>query len=209
MRISNDCLDGESPATTTSSTITSTGGTTTEASPPNPNCPANTAVCGPNNPCGNGLCCSQWGYCGSTSAYCGECCQSNCGGANNPPPSPYPPTPSPPPPTPPTTPGFNYDANHGEDSRLIAYVGNWQTCPTDAQVDAYSHIVIAFAVSYTWSWSKNNCDEQCEVDSPPTCENQVRNDLIDRWRAAGKKVIMSFGGAGMGGSWSGDQNNCW
>jgi len=25
----------------------------------------------------------------------------------------------------------------------------------------------------------------------------------------GKKVIMSFGGAGMGGSWSGDQNNCW
>jgi chitinase len=25
----------------------------------------------------------------------------------------------------------------------------------------------------------------------------------------GKKVIFSFGGAGMGGSWSGDSNNCW
>jgi hypothetical protein len=25
----------------------------------------------------------------------------------------------------------------------------------------------------------------------------------------GKKVIISFGGAGMGGSWSGDNNNCW
>jgi chitinase len=25
----------------------------------------------------------------------------------------------------------------------------------------------------------------------------------------GKKVILSFGGAGMGGSWSGDNNNCW
>jgi hypothetical protein len=27
--------------------------------------------------------------------------------------------------------------------------------------------------------------------------------LVDTWRAAGKKVILSFGGAGMGGSWSG------
>ena len=111
--------------------------------------------------------------------------------------------------TPPTSPGFNYDATHGEDSRLIAYVGNWQTCPTDAQVDAYSHIVIAFAVSYTWSWSKNNCDATCSIAAPPTCNNQVRTDLIDQWRAKGKKVILSFGGAGMGGSWSGDQNNCW
>ena len=33
-----------------------------------------------------------------------------------------------------------YTADHGEDSRLIAYVGNWQDCPTDAQVDAYSHM---------------------------------------------------------------------
>ena len=29
------------------------------------------------------------------------------------------------------------------------------------------------------------------------------------WQALGKKVIMSFGGAGMGGSWNGDTNNCW
>merc|ERR1711966_379021 len=34
-------------------------------------------------------------------------------------------------------------------------------------------------------------------------------DLGDGWRAKGKKVIISFGGAGMGGSWSGDSNNCW
>ena len=113
------------------------------------------------------------------------------------------PTTSPPPPSP----DFNYDANHGEDSRMIAYVGNWQTCPSDAQVDAYSHLVIAFAVSYTWSPGKNVCDTQCNVSTPPTCENTVRQDLIDKWRAAGKKVILSFGGAGMGGSWSGDQNN--
>jgi len=216
VRISSDCSDGEEPSVSTSSPTVITGGTTTStsatvttANDSPSNCAASAAVCGPNVPCADGLCCSQWGYCGSSPEYCGDCCQNNCDGTPNPPPSPSPPSPSPPTQTPPTTSGFNYDAKHGEDSRLIAYVGNWQPCPTDAQVDAYSHIVIAFAVSYTWSWSKNNCDEQCEVDSPPTCENQVRNDLIDRWRAAGKKVIMSFGGAGMGGSWSGDPNNCW
>jgi chitinase len=97
-----------------------------------------------------------------------------------------------------------YDANHGEDSRLIAYVGNWQQCPTDDQVDAYSHIVIAFAVSYTWTPEQNNCNQQCQVPSSlPTCENQARPDLIQKWRNMGKKVIVSFGGAGMGGSWSG------
>jgi chitinase len=32
---------------------------------------------------------------------------------------------------------------------------------------------------------------------------------MDAWHAAGKKVILSFGGAGMGGSWPGDNNDCW
>lgn len=30
--------------------------------------------------CPNGLCCSSYGYCGSTSLYCGSGCQSQCGG---------------------------------------------------------------------------------------------------------------------------------
>ncbi|KAJ6794143.1 putative chitinase 2 [Iris pallida] len=38
--------------------------------------------------CAGGLCCSKYGYCGSTSAYCGEGCQSQCGGST--------PTPTPP-----------------------------------------------------------------------------------------------------------------
>jgi len=100
-------------------------------------------------------------------------------------------------------------AESREDSRLIAYLGNWQACPTDDMLDAYTHIVIAFAVSYTWSWAKNNCDTSCSVSAPPTCGNQVRQDLIDKWRGQGKKVVLSFGGAGMGGSWPGDNNNCW
>merc|ERR1712085_85873 len=94
--------------------------------------------------------------------------------------------PTPPTPTPPT-PGFDYSADHGEDSRLIAY-----------------------AVSYTWSPGQNICDNQCNLASTvPICGNQNRQDLVDSWRAKGKKVILSFGGAGMGGSWFGDTNNCW
>jgi len=98
----------------------------------------------------------------------------------------------------------------GEDSRLIAYLGNWQSCPSTEQTDQYTHIVIAFAVSYTWSPSKNICDQSCNIGSPvPICSNQNNQALVDSWREAGKKVILSFGGAGMGGSWDGDVNDCW
>jgi hypothetical protein len=108
-----------------------------------------------------------------------------------------------------------FDATHGEDSRLIAYVGNWEPCPSDNQIDAYSHIVIAFASTATWTcleWSPTwvclqettVCNQQCQVSSSlNTCGGQARPDLIQKWRNMGKKVIVSFGGAGMGGSWDG------
>ena len=38
--------------------------------------------------CPNGLCCSQFGYCGSTDPYCGNGCQSQCGGGSSPTPNP-------------------------------------------------------------------------------------------------------------------------
>ena len=38
--------------------------------------------------CPGGLCCSQFGWCGSTIAYCGTGCQSQCGGSSPPPPAP-------------------------------------------------------------------------------------------------------------------------
>lgn len=50
--------------------------TTTVASTLNPNCPNHNNQCGPNNPCGNGMCCSKWGYCGMGGDYCGDCCQN-------------------------------------------------------------------------------------------------------------------------------------
>ena len=115
------------------------------------------------------------------------------------------PTPSPAPITIPTTvielaPTVIYS----EESRLIAFVGNWQACPSDAQLAQYTHIVISFAVSYTWSPNKNICSQQCDIATPLTCGNTARPDLIQRWQEQGKKVLLSFGGAGMGGSWSGD-----
>ena len=95
------------------------------------------------------------------------------------------------------------------DSRMIAYLGNWQACPSDEQIDQYTHIVIAFAVSYAWAPNKNQCSTSCEIAQPSVCDNQNQPELIKRWRTKGKKVILSFGGAGMGGSWSGDNNDCW
>lgn len=53
--------------------------------------------------CPNGLCCSAYGYCGTTAAYCCEGCQSQCSCPISPPP-PYVPPPPPPPPSPPPPP---------------------------------------------------------------------------------------------------------
>jgi hypothetical protein len=35
--------------------------------------------CSSSQPCSDGLCCSQYGYCGCTDAYCGNGCQNHCG----------------------------------------------------------------------------------------------------------------------------------
>jgi hypothetical protein len=69
--------------------------------------------------------------------------------------------------------------------------------------------MVSFAVTYTWNAQKNACDATCTVSTPATCANQARPDLIKQWREAGTKVLISFGGAGMGGSWAGDINDCW
>ncbi|XP_058780911.1 endochitinase A2-like [Vicia villosa] len=53
--------------------------------------------------CPNQLCCSAWGFCGSTPIYCGDGCQSQCPGTS-PSPPPLPPSPPPPPPSPPPPP---------------------------------------------------------------------------------------------------------
>ncbi|CAI5486520.1 unnamed protein product [Closterium sp. Naga37s-1] len=58
--------------------------------------------CSASAPCANNLCCSKWGWCGSTVDHCGAGCQSQCSGsASSPTPPPTTsPSPSPPPPSP-------------------------------------------------------------------------------------------------------------
>jgi len=174
-------------------------------------------TCG-NGSVGNGicadtsLCCSQWGWCGNSAQHCAEE-ESNTITST--------PTVSP---TnnifsPPTSMDDEDEESNEEDnnppstndehSRLVAYLGNWQSCPTPEQYNQYTHIVIAFAVSYTWSPGKNTCSASCDIATPPVCNNAPNPGLIQEWKNAGKKVLLSFGGAGMGGSWAGDVNDCW
>lgn len=56
--------------------------------------------------------------------------------------------------------------------------------------------VIAFAVSYTWAASQNVCNADCIISTPtvPICGSLNNQALVDTWRAAGKKVILSVGG---------------
>jgi len=153
--------------------------------------------CGEEIACPTGKCCSQFGYCGITEDFCGECCQNgDCWDAL----------------TFPTLRNSTYTAEG--DSRLMAYLGNWDECPTPAQIQPYSHIVISFAVTYKWSLAKNICNEQCDIEATlggalSICGNENRQGLVDAWREQGKKVVLGFGGSGMGVSTSQDQNNCW
>ncbi|CAF1704207.1 hypothetical protein HID58_053687 [Brassica napus] len=78
--------------------------------PPTPQCGRQSIPAGAL--CPNGLCCSEAGWCGTTEAYCGHGCQSQCTPTPTPPaPTPTPPTPTPPSPTPPgpTPPGPSGD----------------------------------------------------------------------------------------------------
>ncbi|CAL5341207.1 unnamed protein product [Camellia sinensis] len=52
--------------------------------------------------CPGGLCCSKFGWCGTTYDYCGPDCQSQCSITPPPPPPPTTPPPPPPPPSPPS-----------------------------------------------------------------------------------------------------------
>merc|ERR1712151_668948 len=94
--------------------------------------------------------------------------------------------------------------------QLVAFLENWLPCPSLEKVKGYTKVMISFAVSYTWSPDKNQCSASCTIGSPvPVCDNNAQPGLVQQWQAAGTKVLLSFGGAGMGGSWAGDPNDCW
>mmetsp|Transcript_98034 Transcript_98034/g.179602 ORF Transcript_98034/g.179602 Transcript_98034/m.179602 type:complete len:321 (+) Transcript_98034:2-964(+) len=96
-----------------------------------------------------------------------------------------------------------------KDKELVAFVENWLPCPSIDKIKGYTKVVVSFAVSYTWRPDKNQCDPTCTIGTPvPICNNLPQPDLVQQWKAEGLEVILSFGGAGMGGSWDG-KNDCW
>lgn len=69
--------------------------------------------------------------------------------------------------------------------------------------------MIGFAITYVYNENKNICNEDCIIAEPPVCDNGPFPALTQRYRDTGGKILLSFGGAGMGGSWEGDVNDCW
>lgn len=99
-----------------------------------------------------------------------------------------------------------------DDHRVIAYIANWQACPTPEQMAQWSHVIVAFAVTYTWTPNGNVCDEACTIGAVPGCNGKSLAELTADLHAAGVKVLLSFGGAGMGGLWEGNcgqMTKCW
>lgn len=99
-----------------------------------------------------------------------------------------------------------------DDHRVVAFLANWEECPTAAQLAQYSHVVIAFAVTYTYDPGGNICDESCAIQPPAGCNGSALPDLVAELHDAGIEVLISFGGAGMGGIWEGtcgEMTKCW
>jgi chitinase len=99
-----------------------------------------------------------------------------------------------------------------DDHRVVAFVANWTECPTAEQLGQYSHVVVSFAVTYTWDPGGNICDQSCTIGPIPGCNGQTLADLVAELHAADIEVLLSFGGAGMGGIWEGtcgQMTKCW
>lgn len=99
-----------------------------------------------------------------------------------------------------------------DDHRVVAYLANWSECPSAAQLAQYSHVVIAFAVSYTWTPDGNLCDPGCAISQVEGCNGTALVDLVPQLHDAGVEVLVSLGGAAMGGIWEGtcgEMTKCW
>lgn len=99
-----------------------------------------------------------------------------------------------------------------DDHRVIAYLANWDACPSAEQLAQYSHVVIAFAVSYTWTPDGVVCDPSCTISPVDGCTGTDLATLVGDLHAAGVEVLVSFGGASMGGIWEGtcgQMTKCW
>jgi len=91
--------------------------------------------------------------------------------------------------------------------RVIGYQQGWQPC-FDFVNSKYTHIMIAFAVTYTGFSPTLVCSDVCTLlpDNIGICKDSNFNTpagiaKVKEWRDAGKKVMVSIGGDG--------QDQCW
>ena len=79
-------------------------------------------------------------------------------------------------------------------------MGYWQACPTPEQYRQYTHVFLAFAVSYQYNAAKNICDTSCTIVQPSICNSLSaagQTQLVRDMQAAGVKVLLSFGGVSL------------
>lgn len=87
--------------------------------------------------------------------------------------------------------------------RMIGYLENWSGCVTDGMLAPYTHIKVAFAVDYMWNAAGNVCSSTCTLQPLLGCNNLANvAALVAQVHSLGKRISVSVGGAGMGGSWN-------
>ena len=106
----------------------------------------------------------------------------------------------------------NKNTTTGGDKRIVAYIPNWVACPSASQLQHYTHAMVAFVVTYPrYVPGGDNCGNArtCTVQTAPGCGGKTLKQMTSDLQGMGLKVILSFGGAGMGGSWSTSVDTCW
>jgi hypothetical protein len=104
-------------------------------------------------------------------------------------------------PGPPATPAPSQMPVGKSFSRVVAFTENWKECPTFEQLVTYTHVVWAFAISYTYAAGGNLCRPDCKITVDSCTSNPDLAFQVSNMKAHGISVLLSFGGDGM--------NSCW
>ena len=103
-------------------------------------------------------------------------------------------------------------SNANKEKRIVAYIPNWVACPSESLLRHYTHAMVAFLVTYpSYIENGDNCRSArtCTVQTAPGCGGKTLKKMVSDLQDMGLKVILSFGGAGMGGSWASSKDKCW
>jgi len=141
----------------------------------------------PGTPCASGLCCSEYGYCGTGSAYCGSGCQSGCSGSPPKSPPPKSPPPKSPPPPPPSSGGSSAQASYYDPA------GGYGSCGNVLQ---NSDMIVAMPVGQVSCGeciTVNYNGKSISVNVQDTCESCASLGRIDLSQGAWQQLNSNIG----------------